>query len=60
MDSLYLLCFMVVDTDTGCVSTIMDGQNYFMETTVDALKKSGKKDSVNYTDIREMMKLMGR
>lgn len=60
MDSLYLLCFMIVDTDTGCVSTIMDGQNYFMETTVDALKKSGKKDSVNYTDIREMMKLMGR
>ena len=60
MDSLYLLCFMVVDTDTGCVSTIMDGQNYFMETTVDALKKSSKKDSVNYTDIREMMKLMGR
>ena len=60
MNSLYLLCFMVVDTDTGCVSTIMDGQNYFVETTVDALKKSGKKDSVNYTDIREMMKLMGR
>ena len=60
MDSLYLLCFMIVDTDTGCVSTIMDGQNYFMETTVDALKKSSKKGSVDYTDIREMMKLMGR
>lgn len=60
MDSLYLLAFMIVDTDTGCVSTIMDGQNYFMETTVDALKKSSKKDGVNYTDIREMMKLMGR
>ena len=60
MDSLYLLCFMVVDTDTGLVSTLLDGQQYFSETTVDHLKKSNKDKSNDLTNVREMLKLLGR
>ena len=59
MDSLYLLCFMVVDTDTGLVSSLLDGQKYFVETTVDHLKKS-KNKGLDLTDIRETLKLLGR
>lgn len=60
MDSLYLLCFMVVDTDTGLVSTLLDGQRYFTETTIDHLKKSNKDKSNDLTNVREMLKLLGR
>lgn len=59
MDSLYLLCFMVVDTDTGLVSSLLDGQKYFVETTVDHLKKS-KNKGIDLTDVRETLKLLGR
>ena len=60
MDSLYLLCFMVVDTDTGIVSTLLDGQRYFTETTVNHLKKSNKDKGNDLTNVREMLKLLGR
>ena len=60
MDSLYLLCFMVVDTDTGLVSSLLDGQRYFTETTVNHLKKSNKDKSNDLTNVREMLKLLGR
>lgn len=60
MDSLYLLCFMVVDTDTGLVSTLLDGQRYFTETTIAHLKKSNKDKSNDLTNVREMLKLLGR
>ena len=60
MDSLYLLCFMVIDTDTGLVSTLLDGQQYYSETTVDHLKKSNKDKSNDLTNVREMLKLLGR
>ena len=60
MDSLYLLCFMVVDTDTGLVSTLLDGQRYFTETTISHLKKSNKDKSNDLTNVREMLKLLGR
>ena len=60
MDSLYLLCLMVVDTDTGLVSTLLDGQKYFTETTIDHLKKGNKSKDNDLTNIREMLKLLGR
>ena len=60
MDSLYLLCFMVVDTDTGLVSSLLDGQRYFTETTINSLKKSNKDKSNDLTNVREMLKLLGR
>lgn len=60
MDSLYLLCFMVVDTDTGMVSTLLDGQRYYTETTVKHLEKSNKDKGNDLTNVREMLKLLGR
>ena len=60
MDSLYLLCFMVVDTDTGLVSTLLDGQQYFTETTIEHLKKASKSKDNDLTNLREMLKLLGR
>lgn len=60
MDSLYLLCFMIVDTDTGLVSTLLDGQQYFTETTVEHLKKASKAKDNDLTNLREMLKLLGR
>lgn len=60
MDSLYLLCFMIVDTDTGLVSTLLDGQRYFSETTVDHLKKASKAKDSDLTNLRETLKLLGR
>lgn len=60
MDSLYLLCFVIVDTDTGLVSTILDGQKYFVETTVDALKKGNSNKNNDIANVREILKLLGR
>lgn len=60
MDSLYLLCFMIVDTDTGLVSTLLDGNQYFTETTVDHLKKASKSKDNDISNLREMLKLLGR
>lgn len=60
MDSLYLLCFMIVDTDTGLVSTLLDGQRYFAETTLDHLKKGSKAKDNDLTNLREVLKLLGR
>jgi hypothetical protein len=60
MDSLYLLCFMIVDTDTGLVSTLLDGNQYFTETTVEHLKKASKSKDNDISNLREMLKLLGR
>jgi hypothetical protein len=60
MDSLYLLCFMIVDTDTGLVSTLLDGQQYFTETTIQHLEKASKSKDNDLTNLREMLKLLGR
>lgn len=60
MDSLYLLCLVIVDTDTGLVSTLLDGQKYFVETTIDSLKKSNNAKGNDIMNTREILKLMGR
>lgn len=60
MDSLYLLCLVIVDTDTETVSTLLDGQNYFLETTIKSLKKGNKDGNVDIANIRETLKLLGR
>ena len=60
MDSLYLLCLMVVDTDTDLVSTLLDGNQYYTETTIEHLKKANKSKDNDLTNIREMLKLLGR
>lgn len=60
MDSLYLLCIMVVDTDTDLVSTLLDGNQYYTETTIEHLKKANKSKDNDLTNVREMLKLLGR
>ncbi len=60
MDSLYLLCLMVVDTDTDLVSTLLDGNQYYTETTIEHLKKANKSKDNDLTNVREMLKLLGR
>lgn len=61
MDNLFLLCFMVVDTTTGMVEYIMDGNSRFSATTLKNMKSGLSKDEVDLADqAREMRKLMGR
>lgn len=60
MDSLYLLCFVIVDENTNMISTMLDGQRDFMDTTIMAMKKSNNNQSLNYANPKELLGLLGR
>lgn len=60
MDSLYLLCFIIVDENTNMISTMLDGQRDFMDTTLAAMKKSNNNQSLNYANPKELLGLLGR
>lgn len=59
MDSLYLLALIIFDTDTGMVSTLLDGNPYFTETTLESLKRNSRSNNDTLV-IQEMLKIMGR
>lgn len=60
MDSLYLLCLVIVDENAGTISTLLDGQKDFMDTTMAAMSKSNKDKSLNYANPKELLGLLGR
>jgi hypothetical protein len=60
MDSLYLLAFVIVDQSTGIVSTLFDDFGDYAETTISGLKSSNSNGSVDYSQLKDILKLMGR
>lgn len=60
MDSLYLLCLVIIDENAGTISTLLDGQRDFMDTTMAAMSKSNKDKSLNYANPKELLALLGR
>lgn len=60
MNSLYLLAFCIVDQSTGIVSTLFDDFGDFSETTIAALRSSNKSGAVDYSQLKDVLKLMGR
>ena len=60
MNSLYLLAFCIVDQSTGIVSTLFDDFGDFSETTIAALRSSNKGGAVDYSQLKDVLKLMGR
>lgn len=59
INSLFLLGFQIVDTNTGVVSTILDDWNYFTDTTINALIESNKRDADN-SALKEFLRIAGR
>lgn len=59
INSLFLLGFQIVDTNTGVVSTILDDWNYFTDTTISALTESNKRDADN-SALKEFLRIAGR
>lgn len=59
INSLFLLGFQIVDTNTGIVNTILDEWGDFSDTTISAIKNSNSKES-SFSDIKEAMRAMGR
>lgn len=60
MNSLYLLGFCIVDQSTGIVSTLFDDFGDYNETTIKALQNSNKSGDVEYSQLKDVLKLMGR
>lgn len=59
INTLFLLGFQIVDTNTGIVNTILDDWGDFSDTTISAIKSSNSKES-SFSDIKEAMRAMGR
>lgn len=59
INTLFLLGFQIVDTNTGIVNTILDEWGDFSDTTISAIKSSNSKES-SFSDIKEAMRAMGR
>ena len=59
INTLFLLGFQIVDTNTGIVNTILDEWGDFSDTTISAIKNSNSKES-SFSDIKEAMRAMGR
>lgn len=59
MSNLFLLGFMVVNTNSGLVYSVFDGYNDFSTVTLKSLKPS-KKEADSTQMLREMRQLMGR
>lgn len=59
INSLFLLGFQIVDTNTGIVNTILDDWGDFSDTTISAIKNTNSKES-SFSDIKEAMRAMGR
>ena len=60
MDSLYLLCLVIIDENTNMVSTMLDGQRDFMDTTLESMKKSNNDQTLNYANPKEILAHLGR
>lgn len=59
MNTLFLLGFQIVDTNTGVVSTMLDDWNYFTDSTIDSLRDDNKRDA-DKDMMRELLRLTGR
>lgn len=60
MDNLYLLGFMIVNTNTGMTSTLYDGFADFEDVSVKSLKISNKDSKSDLETINDIFKRMGR
>ena len=59
MNNLFLLGFMIVNTNTGLIYSIFDGYEDYSNTTLKSLKAS-KNENDTLDMLREMRQLMGR
>ena len=60
INALYLLGFCIVDQSTGVVTTLFDDFGDFTETTIKSLQSSNKSGDVEYSQLKDVLKLMGR
>lgn len=60
MDNLYLLGFMIVNTNTGMTSTLYDGFADFEDVTIKSLKLSNKDSKSDLDTMNELFKRMTR
>lgn len=60
MDALFLLGVQIVDPATGLIHTCLDAWDNFATTTVRSLAAGAKDDKLDYADIGEVIRILGR
>jgi hypothetical protein len=59
MDNLFLLGFMIYDSETEIVSSLFDGFDEFADMTIGSLRTNNGKD-IDMTQAKEFLKLIGK